>query len=79
MLLACKLFETCCKLLSLVGAGIEGLVLAFAGAIDELELAVEMEELALSGAGALDEELAAEAGDAELDGDDVDGNPTTNK
>ena len=73
MLLACKLFETSCKLLSLVGVGVEELVLAFASALDG-DLAAEVEELTLSFASALDEELAVEAGDAELDGDDVDGN-----
>ena len=54
MLLACKLFEVSSKLLlSLVGAGVEELVLAFAGALDG--------------------DLAAEAGNASLDGDGVDG------
>ena len=74
MLLACKLFETSCKLLSPVGAEVEELVRAFACSLDELELVAEAEELVLSFASALDEELAAEVGDAELDGDDVDGN-----
>ena len=54
MLLACKLFEVSCRLLSLVGTGVKELMLAFALALDE--------------------ELAAEAGDAVLDGDDVDDN-----
>ena len=53
MLLPCKSFAISCKLLSLVGVGVEELVPAFASALDE--------------------ELAAEAGNASLDGDDVDG------
>ena len=74
MLLACKLLEISCKLLSLLGVGVEELVRAFACALDELELVAEAEELVLSLASALNEELAVETGDAELDGDDVDGN-----